>query len=194
MRFLFFLLIFIFSVLVTSNSYSQPSGKDSVKSVFEISYYNKGNKPDYFAGWCSNNIYNLISRFHQSGIDLSQAEVWFVYQRDQKGGLGVIYPQQSRSWAETGWVFHVILNLAGTIYDLDFTTAPAPTPAHQYFQKMFPVIGPKNHNLLVKIIPGPEFLEIYLKLYAQYPLLIFQPEAEEKYPPLLLEEVLNNKL
>jgi len=157
---------------------------------FSKSYFNQGSQPDYFPGWCPNNIFKLSSRLDLAQIDLEQAEVWYIYRHDIHNKLDFIYPMESRSWAGDGWMFHVILVMGGAVLDMDYMQQPTIEPLKEYFQKMFPEIDGKNLDLLVKVLPAEEFLKDYIPQYSYRPRWILGADTDTQYPPQTLESKL----
>lgn len=187
--FLFILLSAFFNTLTYANVCEEKP--EALHAAFEKAYFNQYSQPDYFEGWCPNNIYNLSVRLRNAGIDLTNAEVWYLHRRDSDGSLGMIYPKYPRTSAGLiGWVFHVVLHLDGLILDMDYSTEPTFEPLEEYFDKMFPESLGKNQNLLVKIAPAEEFLRDYLAKYAQNPRFFLTAATNDRYPPGPLSEAI----
>lgn len=162
----------------------------------ELSFFNKRRDyPDYFAGYCSGNIQKLSIRLRDAGVDLSRAEVWYIFRRDAARKLDSVWPQQARDW-DDAWTFHVILNFDGLVMDLDYHNSPRLEEVNLYFARMFPLVPAdanepaKNQNLLVKRMSAGPFIREYILKYSQYPLTLLNLKNDALFPPELVADVL----
>ena len=118
------------------------AGEESVSEVFSSAFYNA---EIHSLADCPSNVWRLIDRSVQAHADLSHAHVLYVLKPASEevhsnSDLRRIHPLHARSGLGAltiPWVFHVVLEKDGTIYDLDFHRAPRPMKTAEYFSQMF---------------------------------------------------------
>jgi len=103
---------------------------------------------DYVEGDCPNNIRKLIAAL-EIEIPIDRAQVW-VIKSDR-----ALLTSRARGGA-TRMALHVVLELAGTIYDFDFTNQAQPVSVDRYLLNMFRSEDLKD--LTIKKIPAIEFM------------------------------------
>jgi hypothetical protein len=155
---------------VSVSSYSTEDEK--LEAVLAFVFKNESRRygwpANYQSLWCPTNIFNLLKRLDQAGIDLSKARVWYILP-NESGADGIIHPRVARP-SDNGrpvrdWSFHVVLEIEGRILDLDFTSHPDVVSLISYAGAMWekgPMAVSKNSEpLFVRQIPARDYLNQY---------------------------------
>ncbi len=130
------------ALLVLVVSPAALAGGESLPEVFRSSFYSG---EVHSLADCSSNVWRLIGRSVEAGADLSRAHVLYVLKPttddvQSVSDLRRLHPRHARfgvGAVTIPWVFHVVLENDGVIYDLDFHRAPRPLKTADYFAEMF---------------------------------------------------------
>jgi hypothetical protein len=158
----------LFSNLVSAGSHTQ------LDFIFTESFYNESIYDEYR---CASNVFRLIKKAKKSKVDLTQSNVIYILSLGEQG-LGdeeknlsdpdYIYglfpwPASTRTNAQAGWSFHVVLEEHDKIYDLDFGGAPQIVSKDEYFMRMFylPDLRYPKLTLFMRVVPALEYLDQY---------------------------------
>lgn len=121
----------------------------------------------YSEGECSTNIRNLILECFNDENKLDDARVLYLYSLPQSKiasglypTLQTLYPENTRLTNNEGWLFHVVLEYNGHIYDLDFTTKAKIVSTARYFTEMF---HSSKKQILIRKIDARDYKENYSK-------------------------------
>lgn len=136
-----------------------------VARVFNLAYFDPR---IYRIADCNSNVWRLLKRLDDQGIDLTQAHVFYILQTTNpdielsEASLNKLHPLKARlgiASLTVPWVFHVNLEYDGVIFDLDFRHWPHPTAVDPYFRAMFS--ESERKSLYVRAIPATEYLREY---------------------------------
>jgi hypothetical protein len=161
--------------------------------VFKNEARRYGWPPNYQSLWCPTNIFNLLKRLQQAGVDLSDAKVWYILPTAD-GSEGVIRPRVARPQDDgrpvREWSFHVVLEINGRILDLDFTSRPDVVSALSYAAAMWEkgpmAISQKTEPLYVRRIPARTYLSQYKNNWSY-----FEAGGGGRFPAVEMTEALS---
>ncbi|OGC33323.1 hypothetical protein A3J90_00545 [candidate division WOR-1 bacterium RIFOXYC2_FULL_37_10] len=110
-------------------------------------------------GNCGVNIELLGNKFKEAGISMGSAKVLLM-----QTASGATYFPEVRGGHATNWLFHVVLEYEGLIFDLDYPY-PEAISFQEYFGRHIPAWT--AYNLSLTVIPWEEYnpkkIPIYLK-------------------------------
>lgn len=90
----------------------------------------------YESNRCGQNIMNFVREADARGINLDNGSLLEI---TNAGGteLDAIWGLYARGEGIDRWMFHVVFEHDGKIYDFDYTDAARPTATPEYFHRMF---------------------------------------------------------
>lgn len=141
-----------------------------MRFVVENEAQKHGWPANYKALWCPTNVFNLLRRMEQAGVDLSRARVWYIVPQKAVDAVGEasVRPKAARqglSGPVKEWNFHVVVQIDGRILDLDFMERPEAVPTRAYgaamWQKGPQAVQAERHPLFVRSIPAADYLKTY---------------------------------
>ena len=144
-----------------------------LKFVFDNESAKHGWPANYTTLWCPSNVFNLLRRLDQAGVDLSKANVWYILPKSstKQAGENVVHPKLARG-GPTEWSFHVVVEVQGRVLDLDFTDHPRVVSKAEYgslmWQKGPSAVIVDKQVLFARVIPARDYLSSYTGNWTWY--------------------------
>lgn len=104
---------------------------------------------EYKCSYCADNILTLVKAAKHAKLNLGGARVIVIVGDAQF----TLLPRAARV-AGSEWIYHVVLEVDGRIFDFDYRNVPTSIPVQEYFETMF---ATKSH--LLRRIPVWSYLK-----------------------------------